>query len=69
MKTYLNTDTGNGFDGVIINPTIQSEISKRLLELDEMNTKSNWSKEMEAREVVLENEISELQDAQEAFQK
>ena len=53
--------------GFRINPTIQAEIAKRLSILDKMNEQSFWTKEMEAIEVALQNELNDLFAARNAY--
>ena len=53
--------------GFRINPTIEAEINKRSAILDKMNEQSFWTKEMEAIEVVLQNEINDLLAARHAY--
>ena len=65
---YYNTDKGNGFEGVLVNETLNSEIEKRTAELDKMHEVGNWTKEMEQREVILDKEINDLLKARTAFE-
>ena len=65
---YYNTDKGNGFEGVLVNETLNSEIEKRTAELDKMHEVGNWTKEMEEREVILDKEINDLLKARTAFE-
>jgi hypothetical protein len=53
--------------GFRINPTIKAEIAKRLDILDKMNEQSFWTKEMEAKEVALQNELNDLLAAADAY--
>ena len=53
--------------GFRINPTIEAEINKRSAILDKMNEQSFWTKEMEAIEVALQNEINDLLEARHAY--
>jgi hypothetical protein len=53
--------------GFRINPTIQAEIAKRLSVLDKMHEQSFWTKEMEAIEVALQNELNDLFAARDAY--
>lgn len=68
MTTNYNTDKGNGFEGVLVNETLNSEIEKRTSELDKMHEVSNWTKEMEEREVILDKEINDLLESKRAFE-
>jgi hypothetical protein len=54
--------------GFRINPTIQAEITKRLDVLDKMHEQSIWTKEMEAIEVALQNELNDLREARDAYE-
>jgi hypothetical protein len=53
--------------GFRINPTIQAEIAKRLSVLEKMHEQSFWTKEMEAIEVALQNELNDLFAARDAY--
>jgi hypothetical protein len=53
--------------GFRINPTIQAEITKRLAVLDKMHEQSFWTKEMEAIEVAIQNELNDLFEARDAY--
>ena len=53
--------------GFRINPTIKAEIAKRLAVLDKMHEQSFWTKEMEAIEVALQNELNDLLAAADAY--
>jgi hypothetical protein len=53
--------------GFRINPTIEAEINKRSAILDKMNEQSFWTKEMEAIEIALQNEINDLLAARHAY--
>jgi hypothetical protein len=53
--------------GFRINPTIQAEIAKRLSVLDKMHEQSFWTKEMEAIEITLQNELNDLFAARDAY--
>ena len=53
--------------GFRINPTIEAEITKRSSVLDKMHEQSFWTKEMEAIEVALQNEINDLLEARQAY--
>ena len=65
----MNTTTfTNGFEGVLVNETLENEISKRTNELDKMNEFSNWTNEMNERGIVLERELEDLLSARVAFQ-
>jgi len=68
MKNFNNTDKGNGFEGVTVNETLNAEIEKRTSELEAMNEKSDWTKEMEEREAILDKEIEDLLKAKTAFE-
>ena len=48
---------------ILLNSTLENELSKRYNELDKMNETSNWSNEMEQREEILDEEIYNLQQA------
>ena len=66
--TTATTTTDNGIEGVRVNETLNAEIERRTVELDKMNETGNWTEEMEAREVVLDNEINDLLEARNAFE-
>jgi hypothetical protein len=68
MKTYNNTDNGNGFQGVLVNETLNREIERRVTEVEDMNKLSNWTKEMQERESILNKEIDDLLEARKAFE-
>ena len=48
--------------------TLNKEIEKRIKEVETMNDKSNWTKEMEAREAFLNKEIDDLLEVRRAFE-
>ena len=53
---------------VLLNETLENELSKRYNELEEMNTQGNWTNEMEEREEILDSEIKDLQEAKNVFE-
>ena len=62
------TQLDNGLSGAAVNETLNAEITKRTSELDTMNETGNWTEEMEARGVALDNELSDLLAARTSYE-
>jgi len=67
-ETMTTTQLDNGLSGAAVNETLNAEITKRTSELDTMNETGNWTEEMEARGVVLDNELSDLLAARTSYE-
>ncbi len=48
---------------ILLNSTLENELNKRYNELSKMNEVSNWTNEMNEREIVLDTEIEDLHEA------
>lgn len=53
--------------GFYLNATIEKEIAIRTNALNAIHDKSNWTKEEELKEVILNNEIQDLLMARQAY--